>query len=164
MQKVVFRIRYGNEVGNLHLYENENFLSGTRVCFQFPRPNHLLKWAVLVPKSAFVVDVQDSDTIGHLQQTIHKMRPNSLGHVDADQLRIFPAKRDGNWLSATSLKNGNVALVQDLLEDDDLSPSDVISHVFRDLGKDVVHVLVVDTTCPLPDPLPRILGKRKGTS
>ncbi|KAF1333556.1 hypothetical protein FI667_g2564, partial [Globisporangium splendens] len=101
-----------------------------------------------VAESAFPVDIEASSTVGDLKEAIKHKKPHAFGHLDANRLTLFAAKRGENWLSDESddvdaLEHGDASKVQDLLEAHPLRPTLSIDEVFANApDEEVIYVLV----------------------
>ena len=54
-----------------------------------PRTIPLFCWILDVSHSPFLVDVDDSRTVGHLKEAIVKKKSNTLANIEADQLTLW---------------------------------------------------------------------------
>ena len=54
-----------------------------------PRTIPLFCWILDVSHSPFLVDIDDSRTVGHLKKAIVKEKSNTLANIEADQLTLW---------------------------------------------------------------------------
>ncbi|KAL3670320.1 hypothetical protein V7S43_004631 [Phytophthora oleae] len=54
--------------------------------------------AIPGPGSVFPVDIGTTQTVGHLKEKIKEEKPN-VTRFDADMLKLYLAKDDGEWLN-----------------------------------------------------------------
>ncbi|CAI5739710.1 unnamed protein product [Peronospora destructor] len=105
-------------------------------------------------ESVFSVDIDANQSVGHLKNAIKAEKANDLKDVDADKLRLFPAKtEDGTWLSSSTedvkkLKEGEKTphVVELTEEDRELQGEDSIANFLAGMETPEarqIHVLVV---------------------
>ncbi|GMF33846.1 unnamed protein product [Phytophthora fragariaefolia] len=131
-------------------------------------PLELEVWCLIVGMigTAFPVIVKRTGRVWELQKTIKNEAVEIFGDFNAAQLRLYLAKADnGQWLSpavAKAIENGDTDSARHLLARGHLASMSQLAEVFKNMGSNAVHVLVLAPAKPAEIEMePDIVGKRK---
>ncbi|KAF1333578.1 hypothetical protein FI667_g2583, partial [Globisporangium splendens] len=114
-------------------------------------PTRTLNCVIVGKKSIFSVKLPQTDPIFQLRRRIKATAESDLKGFSADKLKLFLAKRNGEWISATpDTLLGNSDVFEDLLLQDELDSSSLVEDVFTQESSAQKTIQVIVYTLNIP--------------